>query len=83
MLKGFMEIEIEDLTDMVGYMESILEASLSAAEHVNPEAEHTYNASIRAAFSRFKQDIKEVFDTVKKDDLCQCPACKRRRANIN
>lgn len=78
-----MEIEIEDLTDMVGYMESILEASLSAAAHINQEAEHTYNASIRAAFGRFKQDVSKVSDAAKKDDLCQCPACKRRRANIN
>ena len=83
MLTGFMEIEIKDLTDMVGYMESIMEASLSAAVQVNSEAVHTYNQEIRKSFDRFKQDLVRISDTVKRDDLCQCPACKRRRANIN
>lgn len=83
MVKGFLEIEISDLTDMVGYMQSIMEASLEAAGNVSGPKADEYNDEIKKAFEQFKTVVQAVSKKAQKEDLCQCPKCRKRRLRIN
>lgn len=83
MVKGFLEIEISDLTDMVGYMQSIMEVSLEVSGNVGGPKAGEYNNEIKKAFEQFKTAVQAVSKKAQKEDLCQCPKCRERRLRIN
>lgn len=83
MIIGFLEVKISDLTDMVGYMQAIMEASLEASRNVSGPKAEEYNNEIEKAFEQFKTAVEAVSKKAEKENLCQCPKCRERRAKIN